>query len=117
MPTQIGWWMRPGGMSRRTGRSCAWTAIADVGRKVRHPDPANVNQVPNSLFRSEQCTGCHDSVISELEAGRHGGKPLNGRSGLSALPRLSRSPYPAAHFQSGRIRPNPVRPRPVRQLP
>jgi nitrate reductase gamma subunit len=48
----------------------------DVGKEALHPDPANVNQLPGSFFRREQCTGCHDAVLSELEAGRHGGKPL-----------------------------------------
>ena len=48
----------------------------DVGKGAPHPDPANVNQHPVSLFRPEQCTGCHASVISELEAGRHGGQPF-----------------------------------------
>lgn len=49
---------------------------ADVGRKSPHPHPANVNQRPGSFFRPEQCTGCHDAVLTELEAGRHGAQPL-----------------------------------------
>jgi len=48
----------------------------DVGKGTLHPDPANVNRLPGSSFRLEQCSGCHDSALSELEAGRHGGKPL-----------------------------------------
>jgi hypothetical protein len=48
----------------------------DVGKEALHPDPANVNQLPGGYFRPEQCTGCHDSVLSELGAGRHGGQPL-----------------------------------------
>ena len=49
---------------------------ADVGKEALHPDPANINQLPGSFFRPEQCTGCHDAVLSELGAGRHGGQPL-----------------------------------------
>jgi len=48
----------------------------DVGKEALHPDPANVNQLPGRFFRPEQCTGCHDSVLSELGAERHGGQPL-----------------------------------------
>lgn len=48
----------------------------DVGKEALHPKPASVNQLPGSFFRPEQCTGCHDSVLSELGAGRHGGQPL-----------------------------------------
>jgi nitrate reductase gamma subunit len=48
----------------------------DVGHAALHPDPADVNRLPGSFFRPEQCTGCHDSVLSELGAGRHGGQPL-----------------------------------------
>jgi nitrate reductase gamma subunit len=50
---------------------------ADVGKKALHPDPTNVNQQPGSRFQAQQCTGCHDSVISDLEAGRHGNRPMN----------------------------------------
>jgi nitrate reductase gamma subunit len=48
----------------------------DVGKDALHPDPGNVNQLAGSFFRPEQCTGCHDSVLSELGVGRHGGQPL-----------------------------------------
>ena len=48
----------------------------DVGKGALHPDPANVNRLPDSSFRPEVCTGCHDAALPELEAGRHGGQPL-----------------------------------------
>jgi nitrate reductase gamma subunit len=48
----------------------------DIGKEALHPDPADVNRLPGSFFHPEQCTGCHDSVLSELGAGRHGGQPL-----------------------------------------
>jgi nitrate reductase gamma subunit len=48
----------------------------DIGKEELHPDPTNVNRRVGSFFREEQCTGCHDSVLSELEAERHGGQPL-----------------------------------------
>jgi predicted CXXCH cytochrome family protein len=48
----------------------------DVGKEALHPDPANVNKLPGSFFRPEQCGGCHDAVLTELGAGRHGGQPL-----------------------------------------
>jgi hypothetical protein len=53
----------------------------DVDRGALHPNPANVIQSPGSFIRPEQCSGCHDSVLSELEAGRHGGKPLESGQG------------------------------------
>jgi hypothetical protein len=48
----------------------------DVCKEALHPDPANVDQLPGSFFRPDQCTDCHDVVLSELGAGRHGGQPL-----------------------------------------
>jgi nitrate reductase gamma subunit len=49
---------------------------ADVSGRALHPNPANVNRSPGSFFRPEQCAGCHDAVLIELEAGRHGSQPL-----------------------------------------
>jgi len=48
----------------------------DVGKEELHPDPANVNRLPGSFFRPQQCTDCHDSILPELGAGRHSGQPL-----------------------------------------
>lgn len=48
----------------------------DVASCTPHPDPANVNRSPDSFFRPEQCSGCHESVLTDLEAGRHGGQPV-----------------------------------------
>ncbi len=48
----------------------------DVTKGALHPDPASVNRPSGNSFRAEQCTGCHDSALSELEAGGHGGQPL-----------------------------------------
>jgi nitrate reductase gamma subunit len=53
----------------------------DVGKEALHPDPVKVDQLPGSFFRPEQCTGCHDAVLSELGAGRHGGRPLKAGQG------------------------------------
>jgi nitrate reductase gamma subunit len=52
---------------------------ADVSGKALHPNPANVNQSPGSFFQPERCAGCHDAVLTELEAGRHGGQPLRAK--------------------------------------
>lgn len=61
------------------GRIMCLDCHGDVGKGALHPDPANVNRLPGSSFRQEVCTGCHDSTLPELEAGRHGGKPLQTR--------------------------------------
>jgi nitrate reductase gamma subunit len=41
-----------------------------------HPDPARVDRPAGAGFRPEHCTGCHGSVLSDLERGRHGGRAL-----------------------------------------
>jgi nitrate reductase gamma subunit len=48
----------------------------DVAREGLHPDPANVNRAAESFFHPGRCAGCHDSVFTDLEAGRHSGHPL-----------------------------------------
>jgi nitrate reductase gamma subunit len=48
----------------------------DVGKEGPHPDPANVNRAAEGFFHPGRCTGCHDSVLAELRAERHGGQPL-----------------------------------------
>jgi len=58
------------------GQTMCLDCHGGVGKGALHPDPANVNQLPGSRFHPELCTGCHDAVLSELEAGRHGGQPL-----------------------------------------
>jgi nitrate reductase gamma subunit len=47
-----------------------------VAERALHPAPSNVYQPPGSRFQPNLCTGCHDAVSIELEAGRHGGQPL-----------------------------------------
>lgn len=42
-----------------------------------HPDPAHVNRPSGAGFRSENCTGCHASVLAELGEGRHGGRAVD----------------------------------------
>ncbi len=47
----------------------------DVPGKL-HPNPADVNRCQGAAFRPDLCSGCHDSVLSEMEQGRHSGQAL-----------------------------------------
>jgi nitrate reductase gamma subunit len=48
----------------------------EIAKQALHPDPSNVNQPSGSRFQPQQCAGCHDAVLTELAAGRHGGQAL-----------------------------------------
>jgi nitrate reductase gamma subunit len=41
-----------------------------------HPNPAAVDRRPGAALHPDLCGGCHDSVLSEIEQGRHGGQAL-----------------------------------------
>jgi nitrate reductase gamma subunit len=49
----------------------------EIVKQALHPDPSNVNQPSGSRFQPQPCAGCHDAVLTDLEAGRHAGRPLN----------------------------------------
>jgi len=43
-----------------------------VAARDVHPDPAQVDKSLRDLFEPDHCFVCHDQVLSDLEAGRHG---------------------------------------------
>jgi hypothetical protein len=49
----------------------------DVAREAQHPNPDRVDRGPAEPFTSDRCTGCHDSVASELLNGTHAGRPVD----------------------------------------
>lgn len=49
---------------------------AEIAVKENHPDPNNVNKSLNDFFEPDQCTGCHEEVVEEIEGGTHAGEPV-----------------------------------------
>jgi nitrate reductase gamma subunit len=47
---------------------------SDISRKIRHPDPAEVNRSLEDFFQPEQCAVCHEDVADEIDAGKHAGQ-------------------------------------------
>jgi len=41
-----------------------------------HPDPVNVDKPLRGFFRLDQCSGCHEDVVTQIDQGTHGGKPV-----------------------------------------
>ena len=52
-----------------------------VAGKTPHPNPADVNRSPADFFNIDQCTSCHEEVVSKIEDGTHGGKPIQDAAG------------------------------------
>lgn len=51
---------------------------SDINEKIRHPDVVDVDKPLNALFRLEQCSGCHEDVMNEInQKGIHDGEAID----------------------------------------
>ena len=58
------------------GRMECLECHGEVVREAQHPNPERVDRGPGEPFTRDRCTGCHDSVESDLQQGEHGGRRL-----------------------------------------
>ncbi|MBW1696197.1 MAG: respiratory nitrate reductase subunit gamma [Deltaproteobacteria bacterium] len=50
-----------------------------ISEKDLHPDPAEINIQLSELFDQDQCIGCHEEILEDLEQGSHGSKRVEDR--------------------------------------
>ena len=56
------------------GRLSCQDCHQDISEKIRHPDPAEVNNTLRDFFHPTRCLACHQEVEEEIAGGSHAGQ-------------------------------------------
>lgn len=54
------------------GQTSCQECHEDISEMDLHPDPRNVTRRARDFFKPEECLACHDGIMDDLEAGKHG---------------------------------------------
>ncbi len=74
---EASWFIDPGRFHASVhGRISCLECHGDISKESLHPDPTSVNKALKDFYRLDQCAGCHEDVIEELDTGVHAGKPV-----------------------------------------